>query len=106
MHPDDMTYSAGPWSISHPIGGGGAGMDYNPDLDLEDKVGKESKPVLGIAMRWQLFDSEINLTTLLRQAKNGLFTIAAEFSYMLDKLKNFKEYNNPLTRLNRLWATE
>ncbi|ARU45024.1 hypothetical protein CCB81_13140 [Armatimonadetes bacterium Uphvl-Ar2] len=73
MQPDEMSYSAGPWSFSHPIGGNGADASYHPDLDLEDKLEKESKPILGLAMRWQLFDSEINLTTLFRQARNGHF---------------------------------
>jgi RHS repeat-associated protein len=104
LKPDDMVYSLGPFSFSHAVEGSGGSLGYNPDTDMDFE--KEAKPVLGIAMRWQVFESELNVSTLLRQAKQGLSSIASEFSYMLDRLSNLKEYINPITRLNRVWAIE
>ncbi|ARU42624.1 hypothetical protein CCB81_00015 [Armatimonadetes bacterium Uphvl-Ar2] len=70
MKPDDMNYSLGPLSFSHAVEGGGGSFGSNSDADWD--LEKEAKPVLGIAMRWQVFESELNVSTLLRQARQGL----------------------------------
>ena len=98
MHPDEMIYSFGLVSFTQALEDDGKGIDY----DFSEGGGAEAKPQLGLAMRWMVFEGDINLNTYFRSLMKGAVTLANEAGYMWDQLTSLRVYENPIDRV-RYW---